>query len=65
MPRVRFLRLAIMMLMMGVAVAIRRARVLRRAAEDLIAPADTRADLVVLRFRVARCVEIGLRIRIW
>ena len=66
MPHVRFLRLAMMMLMMGVvAVTIRRAHALRRATEDLVAPADARADLVVLRLRVARCVEVGLRIRIW
>ena len=31
------------------------------AAEDLVPPADARANLVVLRFRVAEVVEFGLR----
>ena len=31
------------------------------AAEDLVPPADARADLLVCRLRVARRVEFGLR----
>ena len=34
-----------------------------RAAEDLVPPADARADLVVLRLRVAEVVELRLKQR--
>ena len=33
---------------------------LRRTAEYLVTSADTRPYLVILCFRVARCVEVGL-----
>ena len=33
---------------------------LRRTAEYLVASADTRPNLVILRFRVARSVKVGL-----